>query len=93
MAGPAAVVRAATALLRAESRRQIWAVDGRARVEVGGLAEVSWARVDVVTDRAAMRFDSVFLGVPDLVAAAQTAGGVRSDTSRARRPSLQMPSR
>lgn len=46
--GPAAVARPATALLRAESQRQIWAVDGRARVQGGGLAAVSMARVDVV---------------------------------------------
>jgi len=100
LAGPAAVARAATALLHAESRRRVWAVDGRAHVEVwgldapdcqrlvvrvqealAGLAGVSWARVDVVTRRAVVRFDPAVIAESDLVdvvVAAETAGGVSS---------------
>lgn len=66
LAGRAAVARGATALPRAESQRHIWAVDDQARAEVGDLAGVRWARVDVVARRAAMRFDPVLLCVPDL---------------------------
>jgi len=97
VAGPAAVARAATALLGAESQRRVWSVDGRAQLEVwgldgaaapavtagvqGALTEldgVSWARVDVVTRRAVVRFDPGRLAVPKLVeavAAAEAAAG------------------
>ena len=42
LAGPAAVARAVIALLRAESQRQILAVDGRAQVEVGAWPGSVW---------------------------------------------------
>ncbi len=98
VASPAAVLRAAAALVGMESQRRVWAVDGRAQLEVWGLAGpasmpvaarvqgaltglggVAWARVDVVTRRAVVRFDPARLGVAELVAsvaAAETASGV-----------------
>lgn len=98
VAGPAAVVRAVTAVVGMESQRRVWAVDGRAQLEVWGLAGpasalvvagvqdaltglggVAWARVDVVTRRAVVRFDPARLSVAELVgavAAAETAAGV-----------------
>lgn len=96
--GPAAVVRAVTAVVGMESQRRVWAVDGRAQLEVWGLAGpasvpvvvgvqdaltglggVAWARVDVVTRRAVVRFDPTRLGLAELVAAvaaAETTAGV-----------------
>ncbi len=98
LAGPAAVTRAATALLAPDPKRGVWSAGGRAQLEVwgldgpecpavvagvqqalAGLDGVSWARVDAVTRRAAVRFDPARVATAQLaeaVAAAEHAAGV-----------------
>ena len=66
-AGPAVVARAATALLSAESQRRVWAVDGRAQLEVWGLDGAVAAAVAAGVQDALAGLDGVSWARVDVV--------------------------